>query len=179
MKKVLFISYFWPPSGKASLYWPLDIIRHLPKDQIEPIILTVEEESFTQKDESLISKIDPDWKVLKSRALEPFAFYRMFTGKKKNEKLIASETISLTNKSLAHKISLWLRLNFFIPDSRVGWNFTAFKAAKKYIKANKIDAVVSIGPPHSSHLIGLNISKKYSIPHIPVFIDPWVDISLL
>lgn len=53
MKRVLFITYFWPPSGKASLHWPLDIIRHLPKDEIEPIILTVEDESFTQKDESL------------------------------------------------------------------------------------------------------------------------------
>ena len=176
MKKVLFISYFWPPSGKASLHWPLDIIRHLPTDEIEPIILTVKEESFTQKDESLLSKVDPGWKILKSKAFEPFGIYRKFIGKKSDEKLVASETISLENKSLAHKISLWIRLNLFVPDARVGWNFTAIKAANKYIKNNKIDAIVSIGPPHSSHLIGLNLSKKFSIPHIPVFIDPWVDI---
>ncbi|HEX9251786.1 MAG TPA: hypothetical protein VF870_06060, partial [Ignavibacteriaceae bacterium] len=85
MKKVLFISYFWPPSGKASLHWPLDIIRHLPKYEIEPIILTVEEETFTQKDESLLSKVDLTWKVIKSKAFEPFDLYRIFTGKKKNE----------------------------------------------------------------------------------------------
>lgn len=131
MKKVLFISYFWPPSGKASLHWPLDIIRHLPKNEIEPIILTVKEESFTQKDESLLSKVDPDWITVKSNALEPFNIYRKFIGKKKNEKLIASETISTENKSLAHKISLWIRLNLFIPDARIGWNFTAYRAAKK------------------------------------------------
>lgn len=57
MKRVLFITHFWPPSGKASLHWPLDILRHLPKDEIEPIILTVEEETFTQKDESLLKKL--------------------------------------------------------------------------------------------------------------------------
>ncbi len=176
MKKVLFISYFWPPSGKASLHWPLDIIRHLPKDEIEPIILTVEEESFTQKDESLLSKVDPGWKVLKSKALEPFDLYRKFIGKKRDEKLVSSETISLENKSVAHRISLWIRLNLFVPDARVGWNFTAIKAARKFINKEKIDAIVSIGPPHSSHLIGLKLSKKFSIPHIPVFIDPWVDI---
>jgi glycosyltransferase involved in cell wall biosynthesis len=176
MKKVLFISYFWPPSGKASLHWPLDIIRHLPKDEIEPIILTVEDESFAQKDETLLKKVDSNWTIIKSKSLEPFNLYRKFTGKKKDEKLIASETISLENKSLAHRISLWLRLNLFIPDARVGWNFTGIKAAKNYIKQNKIDAVVSIGPPHSSHLIGLKLSKIFSIPHIPVFIDPWVDI---
>ena len=176
MKKVLFISYFWPPSGKASLHWPLDIIRHLPKDEIEPIILTVEEESFTQKDESLLSKINPSWTILKSKALEPFGIYRKFIGKKKDEKLVASETISLENKSVAHRISIWIRMNLFIPDARVGWNFTAIKTAKEYLKENNIDAIVSIGPPHSSHLIGLKLSRKFSIPHIPVFIDPWVDI---
>ncbi|MFZ1517636.1 MAG: glycosyltransferase [Ignavibacteriaceae bacterium] len=176
MKKILFISYFWPPSGKASLHWPLDIIRHLPKDEIEPIILTVEDESFTQKDESLLKKVDPNWIILKSKALEPFNIYRKFIGKKGNEKLTSSETISLDNKSLTHRISLWIRLNLFIPDARVGWNFTAIKTAKNYIKQNHIDAIVSIGPPHSSHLIGLKLSKKFLIPHIPVLIDPWVDI---
>lgn len=176
MKRVLFISYFWPPSGKASLHWPLDIIGHLPKDEIEPIILTVEDESFTQKDESLLRKVDPNWIILKSKALEPFTIYRKFIGKKKDEKLISSETISLDNKSLTHRISLWIRLNLFIPDARVGWNFTAIKSAKKFIRDNRIDAVVSIGPPHSSHLIGLKLSKQFAIPHIPVLIDPWVDI---
>lgn len=176
MKKVLFISYFWPPSGKASLHWPLDIIRNLPKNEIEPIILTVEEETFTQKDESLLSKVDPNWRIIKSKALEPFDLYKIFIGKKKNEKLISSETISTENKSLTHRIALWIRLNLFIPDARVGWNFTAFKAANKFISKEKIDAIVSIGPPHSSHLIGLKLSKRFNIPHIPVLIDPWVDI---
>jgi glycosyltransferase involved in cell wall biosynthesis len=176
MKKVLFITYFWPPSGKASLHWPLDIIRHLPKDEIEPIILTVEEESFTQKDESLLNKVDPDWQVIKSKALEPFDLYRIFIGKKKNDKLVSSETISTENKSLTHRIALWIRLNLFIPDARVGWNFTAIKAASRFIQKEKIDAIVSIGPPHSSHLIGLKLSKRFNIPHIPVLIDPWVDI---
>ncbi|MFZ2322420.1 MAG: glycosyltransferase [Ignavibacteriaceae bacterium] len=176
MKRVLFISYFWPPSGKASLHWPLDIIRHLPKEEIEPIILTVENETFTEKDESLLSKVDPNWQIIKSKALEPFDLYRIFIGKKKNEKLISSETISTENKKLTHRIALWIRLNLFIPDARVGWNFTAFKAANKFISKEKIDAVVSIGPPHSSHLIGLKLSKRFNVPHIPVLIDPWVDI---
>ncbi|MBK7230089.1 MAG: hypothetical protein IPH97_14735 [Ignavibacteriales bacterium] len=176
MKRVLFITYFWPPSGKASLHWPLDIIRHLQKDEIEPIILTVEEESFTQKDKTFLNKVDPSWKMLKSKALEPFDLYRIFIGKKKNEKLVSSETISTENKSLTHRIALWIRLNLFIPDARVGWNFTAIKVATNFIKKNKIDVIVSIGPPHSSHLIGLKLSKKFLIPHIPVLIDPWVDI---
>lgn len=176
MKRILFITYFWPPSGKASLHWPLDIIRNLPKDKIEPIILTVEEETFTQKDESLLSKVDPNWQIIKSKALEPFDLYRIFTGKKKSEKLVASDAISLENKSLTHRISIWIRMNLFVPDARVGWNFTATPKAKNFLDKNKVDTIVSIGPPHSSHLIGLKLSKRFKIPHIPVLIDPWVDI---
>lgn len=70
----------------------------------------------------VFKKVDPEWKTLKSKALEPFNIYRKFIGKKKDEKLISSETISLDNKSLTHRISLWIRLNLFIPDARVGWN---------------------------------------------------------
>ena len=175
-KKVLFISYFWPPSGKASLHWPLDVIRHLPKDEIEPIILTIDEDTFSQKDESLLRKVDPNWVVLKSKALEPFNIYRKFIGKKKEEKLVASESMTIENKNLPHRISLWIRLNLFIPDARIGWHFTAVPKGKEFLAKNKVDAIVSIGPPHSSHLIGLRLSKAFSIPHIPVLMDPWVDI---
>ena len=175
-KKVLFISYFWPPSGKASLHWPLDVIRHLPKDEIEPIILTIDEDTFSEKDESLLRKVDPNWVVLKSKALEPFNIYRKFIGKKKEEKLVASESMTIENKNLPHRISLWIRLNLFIPDARIGWHFTAVPKGKEFLAKNKVDAIVSIGPPHSSHLIGLRLSKAFSIPHIPVLMDPWVDI---
>lgn len=176
MKRVLFITYFWPPSGKASLHWPLDIIRHLPKDDIEPIILTVEEETFTQKDESLLVKVNPDWKVIKAKAIEPFNLYRKFIGKKPGEKLIASETISLENKNLAHRISIWIRINLFIPDARIGWYFPSVKEAKKFLRKENVDAIISIGPPHTTHLIAKKLSKIFSIPYYPVFIDPWVDI---
>jgi len=177
MKKVLFLTYYWPPSGKASLHWPLSIIRYLPQFDIEPVVLTVENESFTQKDESLQKLISPNLKVYKSKAWEPFEIYKAFTGKKKTEQLVASETISTTNKSLTHKISIWIRMNLFIPDARVGWYFSAVKKGKEILSKDKFDAIVSIGPPHSTHLISRKLSKLFNIPFIPVFIDPWVDIA--
>ena len=176
MKQLLFITYFWPPSGKATLHWPLKIIKHLPENNWLPIVLTTDEDTFTQKDFSLLDEVDPNIKVYKSKAFEPFGIYRKFIGKKSDEKLVASETISATNKSLSHRISIWIRMNLFIPDARVGWNFSAVKAGENIISKNKIDTIVSIGPPHSSHLIGKKLSRKFNIPFIPIFIDPWVDI---
>jgi glycosyltransferase involved in cell wall biosynthesis len=177
MKKVLFITYYWPPSGKASLHWPLDIITHLQEFGWEPIVLTTKDESFTEKDESLLSKVNPNWKVVSAKALEPFNIYRKFIGKKSNEKLVASETISLENKRLAHKISIWIRMNFFIPDARIGWYFPAVREGKKFLSKERVDAIVSIGPPHTTHLVAKKLSSLFDIPFFPVFIDPWVDIS--
>jgi glycosyltransferase involved in cell wall biosynthesis len=176
VKRLLFITYFWPPSGKATLHWPLKIIKHLPENNWQPIVLTTDEDTFTQKDLSLLREVDPNLQVYKSKAFEPFDIYRKFIGKKPDEKLIASETISTTNRSLTHRISVWIRMNLFIPDARVGWNLSAVKTGKKIINENQIDAIVSIGPPHSSHLIGKKLSRKFNIPFIPILIDPWVDI---
>ena len=185
INRVLFISYYWPPSGKASLHWPLNITRHLPEFGWEPIILTVENESFTIKDESLLKEISSDLKVIKTRSFEIFNIYRFFIGKKKNEALSVSETMSTENKGLRHRFSLWIRMNVFVPDARVVWYRSAVKGGWRLISKlitktrnpKPIQAIISIGTPHSTHLIGMRLSKLFDIPHLPFFSDPWTSIS--
>lgn len=177
MNKVLFITYYWPPSGKASLHWPFQMIKFLPEYSWEPSVLTVNEDIFSYKDYSLLNKINPDLTVIKTNSIEPFNIYRKFLGKEKGEPLVSSETISKSGKSFGHLISIWIRMNLFIPDARAGWYFPAVKEGKKFLSRNKINTIVSIGPPHTAHLIGKKLALKFDIAHIPVFIDPWVDIA--
>ena len=176
MNRVLFISYFWPPAAKASMHWQLKVVKHLPEFGWEPVVLTVENESFEARDETLLREINPDLEIIRAKSLEPFNIYRKVLGKDPNKPLVASETMSKTDQSLAHKLSLWIRLNLFVPDARVGWYFPAVQAASKYLKNNKVDAIVSVGPPHSCHLINYKLSKKFGIPSIPLLQDPWFDI---
>lgn len=175
MKKVLIISFYWPPSGKASCHWPLHISRHLSSYGWEPVILTVKEDSINRTDSDMIE--DKDIRVLRTSFWDPFYLYKKFLGKDRNATIAPSEAISKTNKSLPHRISLWIRMNLFIPDARIGWYPPGLREAKKALKGEKFDALISNGPPHSSHLLGLALSKYLSCPFIPVFIDPWVDIS--
>jgi glycosyltransferase involved in cell wall biosynthesis len=176
MKKVLFITYFWPPSGKASLHWPFDMIKYLPESNWHPVVLTATEDTFSHKDESLVNEIDPKLLVVKANSPEPFGLYKKFLGKEKNETLIASETISKTKKGIRHKLAMWIRMNLFIPDARVGWYFPSVNEGRLFLTGNYFDAMISVGPPHSSHLTAKKLSKLFGIPHIPVFIDPWTDI---
>lgn len=177
MNKVLFITYYWPPSGRASLHWPLKMIKFLPEFNLEPSVLTVKEDNFSYKDDSLLGEINPGLKVIKTKSIEPFNIYRRLLGKKKGEPLVSSEAISKSNRSFNHLLSIWIRMNLFIPDARAGWYFPAVKEGKKFLLQNKINAIVSNGPPHTAHLIGKKLALKYGIAHLPVFIDPWVDIA--
>ncbi|MCK9424593.1 MAG: glycosyltransferase family 4 protein [Ignavibacteriaceae bacterium] len=176
MKKVLFLTYYWPPSGKASLHFPLHLIKHLNELGWQSTVATVAEETFTQKDDSLLAEIPLDIKVHKIKSFEPFDLYRKFIGKSETEPLISSETISKERKNLSHRISIWIRMNLFIPDARIGWYPFAVKFLKKLLRHEKFDAIITVGPPHSTHLIGLRLSKLFHLPHVPIFIDPWVDI---
>ena len=121
-------------------------------------------------------KYHPDLQVFKAKSVEPFDLYKKFTGKKKDDPLIASETISSENQSLAHKLSMWIRFNIFIPDARVGWLLSAVPKGKEILSKDNFDAIISLGPPHSTHLVGYRLSKIFKLPFVPVLIDPWVDI---
>lgn len=176
MRKVLFITFFWPPSGKATVHWPLKMIKFLPGYGWQPTVLTVDEDTFSAKDESLLDEVSPGLKVLKTGYFDPFKLYRKLLGKTPDEPLVASETISRSNRSLKHRLSIWIRMNLFVPDARIGWYRQAVKRGKEYLRNNKIDAIVTIGPPHSTHLIGQRLGKVFNTPHIPVLIDPWIDI---
>lgn len=176
MNELLFITYFWPPSVKATLHFPLKICNLLPEYNWLPTILTVNQDTFSHKDDSLLNEVNPLLKVVKTNVFEPFNIYRKFIGKEINEPLIASETISKENKDWKHRLSIWIRMNLFIPDARIGWYPYAVKAGKKLISNNKFKAIITVGPPHSTHLIGNRLSQKFKIPHIAILIDPWLDI---
>ncbi|MBK6914561.1 MAG: hypothetical protein IPH11_13270 [Ignavibacteriales bacterium] len=154
----------------------MQMIKYLPGFGCEPIVLTVENETTSMRDESLLEQINPALKIYKSKSFEPFDLYKKFTGKNKHDKYIESEAISLNNESLTHRLSIWIRMNLFIPDARIGWYFSALKKAEKIYTKENFGSIITIGPPHSTHLIGMNLSKTFNVPHIPVLIDPWVDI---
>lgn len=177
VKKVLFVTYYWPPSGKASLHWPIRMIQHLPGFGWQPCVLTAAEDTFSQKDESLVSAVNPSLHVFKVRSFEPFSLYRSFLGKKEDEPLVASETISRSDRGMRHRLAIWIRMNLFVPDARIGWYWNAVRQGRKALQRENIDCVVSIGPPHTSLLVGKKIAKVLGVPHVPVFIDPWVDIA--
>ena len=151
--------------------------KYLKKLKCNPIVLTVDPKfaSYNLKDTSLISQIE-DIETYKTFSLEVLRLYSIIKSGDSSKSIPQSY---IPNNSIFDKFSSFIRLNFFIPDSRIGWNYFAFKKAKEIIKNNKIDYVITTGPPHSSHLIGQKIYDKYKLKWIVDLRDPWSELFYL
>ena len=174
MKKVLIITYYWPPSGGAGVQRVLKFAKYLPQFGWEPHILTVENGDAPIIDESLLDDIPEECKVYKTSAFEPYNIYKKFTGKTQDEK-IPYDVLLNKKPSLKEKISLWIRLNLFVPDAKIGWIPSAVKKAVDIIKKENIDLIFSSSPPHTVQLIAKKTAKKTGLKWISDFRDPWME----
>jgi len=174
-KKVLIITYYWPPSGGPGVQRVLNFAKYLPRYGWEPIILTVQEGEYPAKDFSLVKEIPAHLKIYKTKTFEPFALFKFISGKKQNDSI---GTYILTEKSSnpIARISKWIRLNMFIPDARVGWKHFAVKTGEKIIRAENIDLILTSSPPHSLQLIGQTLAQKTKKPWIADYRDPWKEV---
>jgi len=177
MPKVLIITYYWPPSGGAGVQRWLKFVKYLREFGWEPIVYTPENPEAPATDDSLLKDVPKNLTVLKQPIWEPYNLYKGFIGLKKGEKINAGFLTEKKKPGVAEKISVWIRGNWFIPDARKFWIKPSVKFLSEYLTKNPVDVIVSTGPPHSMHLIALELKKKLKLPWLADFRDPWTDID--
>ena len=178
MKKVLILTYYWPPSGGAGVQRWLKFTKYLKKYGWEPIIYTAENGEIPVVDLSLLKDVPEELTILKTLIWEPYQLYKRFIGRKKDDKINASFLSENKKAGLSEKISIWIRGNFFIPDARKFWIKPSINYLENYIIKNNIEYIISSGPPHSMHLIALGLKNKFtSLKWVADFRDPWTNID--
>lgn len=176
-KRVLIITYYWPPAGGSGVQRWVKFVKYLREFGWEPIIYTPSNPEFPEIDHSLESELPNDLTILKQPIWEPYSFYKKFVGLNNESRLKTGIVQEKKNNSLAHKVSVWIRGNFFIPDARRFWIHPSVNFLTGYLSRNKIDAIVTNGTPHSLHLIGLGLKERFDIPWLADFRDPWTNID--
>ncbi len=172
-KKVLIITYYWPPSGGAGVQRWVKFCKYLPDFGIEPIVLTVENPTYPLLDETLTKDVSPELEVYRSKSIEPYSVFGKLTGKSKKEVSTPSTAFS-TEGGLIQKAGVWIRANFFIPDARIGWIKNASSKAKQIIENYDIETVITTGPPNSTHISGTKIKEwNPDLKWIMDMRDPW------
>lgn len=176
-KKVLIISYYWPPAGGPGVQRWLKFTKYLPEFGIEPHVYIPENPSYPILDPSLVDEINPKIKIIKKPIWEPYRLAETLT--KKNKDFKAGQFETSKKQGILSRVSVFIRGNFFIPDARMFWIKPSIKFLEKYMDEYNIDTLITTGPPHSMHLIGLGLKqiKKDKIKWIADFRDPWTQIS--
>ena len=176
MKKVLIITYYWPPAGGPGVQRWLKFVKYLPDFGIEPIVYCPENPSYPITDTSLVSDVSSDLTVLKTPINEPYKWAQFFS-KSKTKKLSKGLISNQKKQSILEKLLLFIRGNFFIPDARASWVRPSVSFLSNYITEHQIDTIITTGPPHSLHLIGLELKQKHDLKWVADFRDPWTQIG--
>lgn len=175
-KKILIITYYWPPAGGPGVQRWLKFAKYLPDFGWKPIIYTPENPSYPLLDETLMKDVPENIEMVRTKIWEPYQLAEKLN--KSNKKFKAGQFDVGKNQSWKSKLSIWVRGNFFIPDARVFWVKPSVTFLEKYLKENKIDTIITSGPPHSLHLIGLGLKNKMpDLKWVADFRDPWTEIS--
>jgi glycosyltransferase involved in cell wall biosynthesis len=177
-KKVLIISYYWPPAGGAGVQRWLKFVKYFRDFGWEPIVYTPENPEMPASDESLMADVPEGIQVLKTPIWEPYDAYKKLVGRKKEEGIGAGFVSDKKQPGKIENLSVWIRGNFFIPDARRFWIRPSVKFLTHWLRENPVDAIVSTGPPHSMHLIALGVKKKMpQLKWVADFRDPWTNID--
>ncbi len=172
MKKVLIITYYWPPQGGVGVQRWLKLSKYLLKHNCEPIIYTQSKGLSSLEDPSLLSSIPVGLKILRNQIFEPNKFFSFFSNKRPSSDILIQDSTNFFTKIL-----IWLRANLFIPDSRCLFIKPSILFLNNYLQKNHVDLIISTGPPHSMHLIALALKNQHNIKWIADFRDPWTYIE--
>lgn len=159
--------------GPGVQRW-LKFVKYFRDFEIEPVVYIPENPNYPLVDNRFSSEVSKDIEILKHPIKEPYRFANILS--KKKTKAISSGIISEKEPSAIENLMLYIRGNFFIPDARVGWVKPSVQFLSDYLQNNDIDVVITTGPPHSLHLIGMELKKKLNIKWIADFRDPWTTI---
>lgn len=175
---VLLVTYYFPPAGGAAVQRFLKFTRYLPAHGWQPVVLTVhpEKAAYATRDLELLAEVPREVPVIRTHAWDPYAAYARLIGQRKEE-AVSVGFAGRPHHSWKERLARWIRANLFLPDARLGWVPFALQVLPRVLQSYPIEGVITTGPPHSTHLIGYWIHRRYRLPWIADLRDPWTGID--
>ena len=179
--RLLVVAYYFPPAGGPGVQRVLKLVKYLGRFGVQPSVLTVDDGSFPHQDAALGADIPPGTEVRRAPALDPLRLYaRLKSGK--GETAVPVGSLGEAT-SWGERAARFARANMFLPDARVGWVPYAARAARRWVDeaaaaGDPFGAVLTSGPPHSAHLVGLALKRaRPALRWVADFRDPWTGIN--
>ncbi len=178
MRRVLLLTYYFPPSGGSGVQRILKFAKYLPEFGWQPTVLTVRPDraAYPDLDSTLASDVPSSVKVVRTFSWDPFSVYARLRGIRREDTIGIGFVKDSADAARLQKFGLWLRANVFVPDARIGWVPFAVRAGGRLLRTGEYTAILSTGPPHSVHLVGYRLHRRFNVPWIVDMRDPWSDI---
>lgn len=164
MNRLLMLCYYFPPLGMGGTQRAAKFAKYLPDFGWQPIVLTVKSVSYWAHDPSLLEELQ-DINIVRSGSFDPQRLFAIWC--RENNKKASSGHAGQT--SFINKLASSL----FIPDSKILWAFHAVHKAAELMRRYRFQALYTTSPPHSVHLLGLYLAKKYNLSWVADFRDSW------
>ena len=177
MKRVLVITYHWPPSGGVTVLRCLKLVKYLREFGWEPVVFTARDAKYQFEDPSNFKDVPEGLEVVRVTAPEPTNLFKWLTGRKQDTPLLSITATSADQRSRWDALGVWVRGNFFIPDARALWIRPSVRQLSRYLKVHPVDAIFTDGPPHTNTVIGLRIAQRFNLPWLADFQDPWTQVD--
>jgi glycosyltransferase involved in cell wall biosynthesis len=189
MKRVLFISYYFPPIGGVGAQRVVRFARYLPENGWEPYVLAAEPNDFFPPTDPLPSFL-PEEHIIRAEAMEPnrlaAPLFRQIQGSSAECELPRDEKVVLNIKALREgfrelplSFRAKIRAFLFVPDDRLGWIPEATRSGLVLLHKTHFDCIVSTSAPYTAHLVALRLARMTHIPWVADFRDPWSSNSFL
>lgn len=178
MRRVLYIAYYFPPAGGPGVQRTLKFVRYLPDHGWEPTVVTVRADraAWPATDPSMLAEVPDAVEVVRTHAWDPYAAYARLKGRSKADS-VGVGFADPEAPGLFEQVARFIRANVFLPDARVGWVPFARRAVARLMREQQFDALITTGPPHSTHLVGRWAADRFGLPWLADFRDPWADLS--
>lgn len=175
-RRVLILTYYFPPSGGPGVQRILKFVKYLPSFDWTPVVVTVEEGAYPARDASLSTDVPREAVVHRTSSWDPYHLYARLTGRSEDDAVVQG-SLEGRERTWKEQIARWVRANIVLPDARVGWVPFAIWRGRTLLREREIDAILTTGPPHSTHLAGAALQSVSGTPWLADFRDPWTDIN--
>jgi len=147
-RSIIIVAFHFPPiQGSSGYHRVLSFAKHFPALGWQPRILTVRDLAYVKSNPDNLALVPGDVEVVRSLALD-----------------------AARHLAIKGRYPGWLA----VPDRWRSWVPFAVRAAKRMIRRQRPDVILSTFPIASAHLVARTIHRKTGIPWVADFRDPMV-----
>ena len=165
--RILMLVYFFPPLGGAGVQRSLKYAKYLPDEGWDPTIITVRAADYWMTDATLSKELGADVPIIRTAAFTGLGLLRKLAPWQAG----GGQRPRGSSRGLGHlrRLAAWI----FLPDSYRGWVPFATRAGARILRREPHDLIYTTSSPDSAHLIGLALKRRFGLPWVADFRDPW------